>query len=88
VRAIPFRSLLVKVREAVIATWDGKKKIAPVDSSLMLTEALLEWSNVRKGQLLIILDQFESIFSITRMKTNPGPSPWSFPAQSTLPTCP
>jgi hypothetical protein len=57
----PVRSVLLKVEEAVTRTLKDQK-VEPVSSSLPFTEALLEWSKRARGQLLIILDQFEEYF--------------------------
>lgn len=57
----PLQSLLVKVQQAVTRTLGGEK-LEPVAPSIRFAEALLEWSKLARGQLLIILDQFEEYF--------------------------
>ena len=74
----PVRSLLAKVGETVKRTL-ANEKVEPVDSSLSLTEALLEWSKRVRGQLLIILDQFEEYFLYHQDKDGPGTFAEEFP---------
>lgn len=57
----PIQGVLRKVREEIQRLFDGQH-IEPVDPALGFADALLEWSKRIRGQLLIILDQFEEYF--------------------------
>lgn len=74
----PLQSLLKKVGDAVRQTLEGQT-VAPVGPSLTLSEALLEWARRAKGQLLIILDQFEEYFLYHQNEDGPGTFATEFP---------
>ena len=74
----PVRSLLAKVEETVRRTLTNEQ-FDPVNRSLSLTEALLEWSKRVRGQLLIILDQFEEYFLYHQDEDGPGTFAEEFP---------
>lgn len=74
----PMRSLLAKVKEAVERTLSGTE-IEPVASSLSFTEALDEWTKRVRGQLLIILDQFEEYFLYHQNEDGEGTFAREFP---------
>lgn len=74
----PVVSLLQRVQESVTRTLVAEE-IEPVSSSLQLTEALLEWSMRARGQLLIILDQFEEYFLYHHHEDGKGTFAEEFP---------
>src|SRR6185295_7437035 len=74
----PVKSLVSRVGETVKRTL-ANENVDPVDPSLSLTEALLEWSKRVRGQLLIILDQFEEYFLYHQDKDGPGTFAEEFP---------
>ncbi|MGA9995009.1 MAG: hypothetical protein WBP93_06330 [Pyrinomonadaceae bacterium] len=85
--ADPVRSLLNKVREAVTKTLKGQQVGVPAPS-LALTEALREWSQRIKGQLLIILDQFEEYFLYHSNEDGEGTFATEFPRAVNTPDLP
>jgi WD40 repeat protein len=74
----PVGSLLARVEKSVRLTLKGQA-IEPVAETLPLTEALMEWAKRVKGQLLIILDQFEEYFLYHQNEDGKGTFAEEFP---------
>lgn len=74
----PMRSLLARVKEAVERTLSGTE-IEPVEPLLSFTATLDEWTKRARGQLLIILDQFEEYFLYHQNEDGEGTFAEEFP---------